>query len=105
MRDEYNIRELNPSKNPYKSKVKVTIDVEGSTLDYFKSMAGEDGIPYQSLFEGLCGQSQKNSNVVAVMKKRKNVVFFRFLYCYTSINVVNYKYSYLQKYKTIKVGA
>ena len=72
MRDEYNIRELNPSKNP---------------------------------FEGLCGQSQKNSNVVAVMKKRKNAVFFRFLYCYTSINVVNYKYSYLQKYETIKRGA
>lgn len=45
MRDEYNIRELNPSKNPYTSKVKVTIDVEGSTLDYFKSMAAVDGIP------------------------------------------------------------
>ena len=56
MRDEYNIRELNPSKNPYKSKVKVTIDVEGSTInidgstiDYFKSMAAADGIPYQTL--------------------------------------------------------
>lgn len=49
MRDEYNIRELNPSKNPYKSKVKVTIDVEGSTLDYFKSMAAADGISYQTL--------------------------------------------------------
>mgnify|MGYP000800294716 CR=1 FL=1 len=49
MRDEYNIRELNPSKNPYTSKVKVTIDVEGSTLDYFESMAAVDGIPYQTL--------------------------------------------------------
>ena len=49
MRDEYNIRELNPSNNPYTSKVKVTIDVEGSTLDYFKSMAVADGIPYQTL--------------------------------------------------------
>lgn len=60
MRDEYNIRELNPSKNPYKSKVKVTIDVEGSTLDYFKSMAAADGIPYQTLINlylrGLRGQ-------------------------------------------------
>ena len=28
MRDEYNIRELNPSKNPYTSKVKVTIDAD-----------------------------------------------------------------------------
>ena len=49
MRDEYNIRELNPSKNPYTSKVKDTLDVEGSTLDYFKSMAAADGIPYQTL--------------------------------------------------------
>ena len=49
MRDEYNIRELNPSKNPYTSKVKVTSDVEGSTLDYFKSKAAADGIPYQTL--------------------------------------------------------
>ena len=86
MRDEYNIRELNPSKNPYTSKVKVTIDVEGSTLDYFKSKAAAD----QSLFEGLCGQSQKNSNVLAVMKKRKKNVFFRF-----SILLHIYKYSKL----------
>ena len=49
MRDEYNIRALNPSKNPYTSKVKVTIDVEGSTLDYFKFMAEADGTQYQSL--------------------------------------------------------
>lgn len=49
MRDEYNIRELNPSKNLYTSKVKVIIDVEGSTLDYFESMAAVDGIPYQTL--------------------------------------------------------
>ena len=49
MRDEYNIRELNPRKNLYTSKVKVTIDVEGSTLDYFKSMAAVDGILYQTL--------------------------------------------------------
>lgn len=90
MRDEYNIRGLNPSKNPYTSKVKVTIDVEGSTLDYFKSMAAADGIPYQSLFEGLCGQSQKDSNVLAVMKKRKNNMFFRF-----SILLYIYKYSKL----------
>lgn len=32
-RDEYNIGELNPRKNPYTSKVKVTIEVDGSTAD------------------------------------------------------------------------
>lgn len=76
MRDEYNIRELNPSKNPYTSKVKVTIDVEGSTLDYFKSMAAVDGRlnpvsdPYQSLFEGLRGQSSENSNVLELIDEK-----------------------------------
>ena len=51
MRDEYNIRELNPRKNPYASRLKkqITINIEGSTIDYFKSMAAADGIPYQTL--------------------------------------------------------
>ena len=52
MRDEYNIRELNPRKNPYASRLKkqITINIDGSTIDYFKSMAAADGIPYQTLF-------------------------------------------------------
>ena len=51
MRHEYNIRELNPRKNPYASRLKkqITINIDGSTIDYFKSMAAADGIPYQTL--------------------------------------------------------
>ena len=51
MRDEYNIRELNPRKNPYASRLKkqITINIDGTTIDYFKSMAAADGIPYQTL--------------------------------------------------------
>lgn len=51
MRDEYNIRKLNPRKNPYASRLKkqITINIDGSTIDYFKSMAAADGIPYQTL--------------------------------------------------------
>lgn len=51
MRDEYNIREQNPRKNPYASRLKkqITINIDGSTIDYFKSMAAADGIPYQTL--------------------------------------------------------
>ena len=51
MRDEYNIRELNPRKNPYASRLKkqITINIDCSTIDYFKSMAAADGIPYQTL--------------------------------------------------------
>ena len=48
MRDEYNIRELNPRKNPYASGMKkqITINIDGSPIDYFKSMAVTKGIPY-----------------------------------------------------------
>lgn len=51
MRDKYNIKELNPKKNPYASRRKkqITINIEGSTIDYFKSLAEAKGIPYQTL--------------------------------------------------------
>ena len=51
MREEYNIKELNPRKNPYVARLKkqVTINIDSSTIDYFKSMAAADGIPYQTL--------------------------------------------------------
>lgn len=51
MRDEYNISELNPRKNPYASRLKkqITINIDGSTIDYFKSLAEAKGIPYQTL--------------------------------------------------------
>ena len=44
MRDEYNISELNPRKNPYANRLKKQI-----TIDYFKSLADAKGIPYQTL--------------------------------------------------------
>ena len=51
MRDEYNISELNLSKNPYTSRLKkqITINIDGSTIDYFKTLAESKGIPYQTL--------------------------------------------------------
>ena len=51
MREEYNINELNPRKNPYASQLKkqITINIDGSTIDYFKSQAESSGIPYQTL--------------------------------------------------------
>ena len=51
MRDEYDIRKLNPRKNPYAQGVKkpITMNVRVSTIDYFKNMSEETGIPYQVL--------------------------------------------------------
>ena len=49
MREEYDFS--NARKNPYVASVKkqVTINLDSSSIDYFKEMATETGIPYQTL--------------------------------------------------------
>ena len=51
MRDKYDIKELNPRKNPYSKRLKkqITININVETVDYFKDMAEQTGIPYQTL--------------------------------------------------------
>lgn len=51
MRDEYDIQNLNPRKNPYAGQLKrqITINIDGSTIDYFKAQSEAAGIPYQTL--------------------------------------------------------
>jgi uncharacterized protein (DUF4415 family) len=51
MRAEYDFSRLKSRKNPYASKLKktVTMRLSGDVIDYFKSMANETGVPYQSL--------------------------------------------------------
>ena len=49
MRDEYDFSDS--IKNPYTKKLKkqITIRLEPEVIDYFKELAEETGIPYQSL--------------------------------------------------------
>ena len=51
MRDEYDIKKLNPRPNPYADKLKkqITIRLNASTIEYFKRQAEETGISYQNL--------------------------------------------------------
>lgn len=51
MREEYDIQNLNPKKNPYAAQLKrqITINIDGGTIDYFKEQSKEVGIPYQTL--------------------------------------------------------
>lgn len=51
MREEYDIKNLNPRKNPYavKTKRQVTININTDTIEYFKEMSSETGIPYRVL--------------------------------------------------------
>ncbi len=49
MRTEYDFSEA--KRNPYVKRLKkaVTIRLDPDVVDYFKTMAGETGIPYQNL--------------------------------------------------------
>ena len=51
MREEYDIQNLNPRSNPYAklSKKQVTINLDESTISYFKRQSENAGIPYQTL--------------------------------------------------------
>jgi uncharacterized protein (DUF4415 family) len=51
MRAEYDFSKMKSRKNPYASKLKksVTIRLGEDVIGYFKEMAEETGIPYQSL--------------------------------------------------------
>lgn len=51
MKKEYDLSKLKSRKNPYASKLKksVTMRLSEDVIAYFKSMADDSGIPYQSL--------------------------------------------------------
>ena len=51
MKDEYDLSAMESRKNPYASKLKkpVTIRLGQDVVSYFKEMADESGVPYQSL--------------------------------------------------------
>jgi predicted DNA binding CopG/RHH family protein len=51
MKQEYDLSKLQSRKNPYASKLKksVTMRLSEDIINYFKEMAIESGVPYQSL--------------------------------------------------------
>ena len=66
MRDNYDFSKS--KRNPYAKSLKkqITIRIDGDTINYFKSMAEEKGIPYQSLINLYlrdCADSQRKLNV------------------------------------------
>ena len=62
MRAEYDFSKA--KKNPYAKRLKrrVTIRLDGPTVEYFKGLADETGIPYQTLINLYlrdCAESKK----------------------------------------------
>lgn len=53
MKKEYNLSKMKSVKNPYAKflKKQITIRLNSSTIEYFKNMAKEVGIPYQVLID------------------------------------------------------
>ena len=51
MRDHYDFAKMKGKKNPYLKYLKqpVTMRLDKDSVDYFKSLAEESGIPYQTL--------------------------------------------------------
>lgn len=51
MKDEYDFSTMTARKNPYAARLKkpVTIRLDDDVITYFKDMAEDSGVPYQSL--------------------------------------------------------
>ena len=67
MREEYDIKNLNPRKNPYSNRLKrsITINVNNDTIQYFKEKSVQSGIPYQTLINlYLTDCAEKNRELV-----------------------------------------
>ncbi len=68
MREEYDIKNLNPRKNPYVKRLKkqITINIDNDTIDFFKGQSEESGIPYQTLINlylSDCAKQKKQLNM------------------------------------------
>lgn len=66
MRDEYDFSKSNARKNPYAKKLKkqITINIDSSTIDYFKEQSKEVGIPYQTLINLYLSECVKEKKVL-----------------------------------------
>ena len=73
MRKEYDFRNARP--NPYAKRLKraVTIRLDEPTIAYFKALANETGIAYQTLINSYlkeCAESKRRPNVRWVARRR-----------------------------------
>ena len=51
MRDHYDFSEMKGQRNPYIKQLKqpITIRLDKNTVDYFKTLSSQVGMPYQNL--------------------------------------------------------
>ncbi len=68
MREEYDIKALNPRKNPYvnKTKKQITINIEEDTIMFFKNLSEKTGLPYQTLINIYLTDCAKNNRQINI---------------------------------------
>jgi predicted DNA binding CopG/RHH family protein len=64
MRKEYDLSKMEKRRNPYAKQLKkqITIRLGIETIDYFKGLSEETGIPYQNLIDSYlsdCAEHQR----------------------------------------------
>ena len=78
MREEYDIKNLNPRKNPYSKRIKkqVTINLDGDVIDYFKAQSESSGIPSdvdKFVSFGLCCAKKRAADVLEIRKRERKI--------------------------------
>ncbi len=68
MKKEYDLSKMKSRQNPYAKRLKkqVTLRMHPNIIEYFKAMAEESGIPYQSLINLYlqdCVNNQRKLNI------------------------------------------
>jgi predicted DNA binding CopG/RHH family protein len=63
MRDSYNFDTMQGVKNPYTKFLKktITIRIDCESIDYFKNLTIETGLPYQTLINSYLSDCVKNN--------------------------------------------
>ena len=71
MKKEYDFSKMKSRKNPYAAKLKkpVTIRLSEDVIEYFKAMAEESGVPYQSLINLYLRDCANQHRKVAIQWK------------------------------------
>lgn len=71
MRKEYDIKSLKPRNNPYAKHLKkqITININDSTINYFKKQANKSGIPYQTLINMYLADCVENKKELSLSWK------------------------------------
>ncbi len=66
MKEEYDFS--NAKKNPYAGRLKrqITINLDADAVEYFKSLAEEHGIPYQTLINLYLSDCAKKKKVPSI---------------------------------------